>query len=355
MRLFRQGEQTTLRGTLLSLTDTRHPFPWPVDQDWAIIAHLPVVEALEGTATCRLVLCDIAEGREAIEQMVIPMTRWQKRTDLLGLAHPDEPQIVIDVNADRSTNDSVTSEVSRKGLHAMNGERRVILAMDSNNDPDGTAWAQRPGSPAMRRFLTSRIQNLAEHPDALALFVARMEASGVPRLSKCDTHTNRELRRIEAEIVKVECQFGIDKYNVTIPPLDEPPAEGRDLTPDETRQLAATYKAVDQTKRIAVDVWANEALQAGLEVHMSTRQTERRRANLLARIACADPELEPEFVRAAIAHVTREDWPHLPTIPLGACFGALTIDEASRLAAMAPTLQTSTYSRDGSGALQYAA
>ncbi len=355
-------------------TDTRAPYPWPVSQNWAIIAHLPVDEALAGHATCRLVLVDIATGIEVIGSLVMPINHWQQRTDLLGLTHPDEP--VIDIEVDLPAAEEVNEPMSmptveadpmascgpadssvggaRDGLRVATDEPRMVT-VDSTDAFDGLVlgetshWDQR-GTDVYRRFLIARIKNLAETPTALAEFIARMEELRIPRMSKCDTHTNRQLRTVEQELVRVECRHGIQVYAVTTPPLDLPD-EGRDLTDDETASLVKQYKALDQTRRVAVDVWANEALRAGFAVHMSQRQTERRRANLLARIACSDPELDPELVRAGIAHVTREDWPHMPGIPVGACFGALTIDEANRLAALAPRLGELPVKVDRTGAV----
>lgn len=44
-------------------TDTRAPLPWPVDQQWAIIAHLDVLAAMAGEEHCELILVDLGVGR----------------------------------------------------------------------------------------------------------------------------------------------------------------------------------------------------------------------------------------------------------------------------------------------------
>lgn len=78
-------------------TDTRGGWPWPVDQNWAIIAHLPVDEALSGRAVCRFVLVDIASAGTIIDQVIMPAKQWAARRDLFALAHGEEPQVAYDI------------------------------------------------------------------------------------------------------------------------------------------------------------------------------------------------------------------------------------------------------------------
>lgn len=78
-------------------TDERSEWPWAIDQQWALIAHLPVDEAMAGRATCRMVLADIASGRETVERLILPARRWQARRDLFVLAHDDEPAVRVEV------------------------------------------------------------------------------------------------------------------------------------------------------------------------------------------------------------------------------------------------------------------
>lgn len=74
-------------------TETRGEWEWPVDQRWALIAHLPVLEALKGTATCRLVLVDLEAGRNAAE-LCVRAAAWERRKDVFGLLH-DEAAIEV--------------------------------------------------------------------------------------------------------------------------------------------------------------------------------------------------------------------------------------------------------------------
>lgn len=78
-------------------TDTRGEWPAgeEMNPDWAVIAHLPVDEAMAGTAVCRLVLVDIASARQVVEDVILPARRWQARTDLFALCHADEPCVEV--------------------------------------------------------------------------------------------------------------------------------------------------------------------------------------------------------------------------------------------------------------------
>ena len=48
-------------------TDQRYELPWPVDQRWAIIAHLDVLGAIEGEENCELILVDLEVGRRGAD------------------------------------------------------------------------------------------------------------------------------------------------------------------------------------------------------------------------------------------------------------------------------------------------
>lgn len=69
-------------------TDQRGEWPWPIDQRWAIIAHLDILAALDGEAVCRLVLVDIEAGRHA-GALCVAAKAWEKRTDVFSLPIDD--------------------------------------------------------------------------------------------------------------------------------------------------------------------------------------------------------------------------------------------------------------------------
>lgn len=76
-------------------TDTRGTWEWPIDQQWGIIAHLDVGAALDGEARCRLVLVDLAAGREAGERCVWGRS-WEKRRDVFSLVVDDGVSVLVE-------------------------------------------------------------------------------------------------------------------------------------------------------------------------------------------------------------------------------------------------------------------
>lgn len=83
--------------------DRRFDWEWPIDQDRAIIAHLPVDEAMSGRATCRMILVDIASARRTIDEVIMPAKAWAQRRDLFAVAHSAEPAVSVAVaKIDRS-------------------------------------------------------------------------------------------------------------------------------------------------------------------------------------------------------------------------------------------------------------
>lgn len=69
-------------------TDTRGEWPWPIDQRFAIIAHLDILAALAGEAKCRLVLVDLEAGRHA-GALCVAAREWEKRTDVFSIPTDD--------------------------------------------------------------------------------------------------------------------------------------------------------------------------------------------------------------------------------------------------------------------------
>ena len=66
--------------------EERRDWPWPVSQDWALIAHLPVLDALAGEPKCTLVLVDLAKGRHAAD-LCKSAKQWHRSRDVFGMPH----------------------------------------------------------------------------------------------------------------------------------------------------------------------------------------------------------------------------------------------------------------------------
>lgn len=65
--------------------ETRGEWPWPIDQQHALIAHLDIPKALAtGEAVCRLVHVDLVAGREHGGECVVQAKAWESRRDVFA-------------------------------------------------------------------------------------------------------------------------------------------------------------------------------------------------------------------------------------------------------------------------------
>jgi len=205
-----------------------------------------------------------------------------------------------------------------------------------------------PADPRRRQWVISRLAALT--PDARESMAAHWP-TGVPGLKAHDGHSDAELALIVAVLDRVEAQhtipFGAPDPTLPAPPGKPAPAvsKPRPATIDEGPTMADTDVAVLRThlealpddQRQTVIAWHHEAHQAdrsfSLGVLPSARRFEILRACIWA-VTCFSSEKATdldELVRAALAGVTESDVPLQPGTIIGACFGALTIDEATRL------------------------
>ena len=67
-------------------TETRGEWPWPIDQQHALIAHLDVLGAIEGNPSCTLIYVDLVAGREDGGDTVCRAKAWNARRDVFSVA-----------------------------------------------------------------------------------------------------------------------------------------------------------------------------------------------------------------------------------------------------------------------------
>lgn len=290
--------------------DTRGEWAHEIDQRWAIIAHLPVKEALAGKATLRLVLCDIAAGREAIETIVTPMKAWGARRDLFHFTADHEPVI----------------EVAVPGVEERD---------------DGQLY---------RMWLTTRLAQVAQHELAKVRMVT-LWPEGVPGLKSGHQHTDDELALIEAVLTKVEASHSLPF--VYDPRMGEPIAEEpkpepvRWVAPDEGETLGMDHEDVlglrrrierlEPVEQSIAEQWMRETVDAGRG--FSIKQCPSRRRWLIYRVAldfATRMEGESDMVRATLALVLPEA--EQLAVTIGCALGSLTIDEARQLLELIPIL-----------------
>lgn len=111
-------------------TETRGDWPFEINQKWALIAHLPVDEALAGKAACRLVLVDIERGRYAAD-LCLAAKEWEDE-QVFALGGTD---VIVPVAQSTATTAPVVAEAAQPvavsdagdGLTAALDERRLDL------------------------------------------------------------------------------------------------------------------------------------------------------------------------------------------------------------------------------------
>jgi len=81
-------------------TETRGEWAWPISQDHALIAHLDVLGAINGTPSCTLVYVDLAAGRDHGGGTVLAAKAWNSRNDLLSVGQVDDAEIAAPAPSD---------------------------------------------------------------------------------------------------------------------------------------------------------------------------------------------------------------------------------------------------------------
>ncbi len=76
--------------------ETRGEWPWEISQDHALIAHLDVLGAIDGTPSCELVYVDLAAGREHGGATWLSAKTWEDRRDVFSVAQLDDEIAVPD-------------------------------------------------------------------------------------------------------------------------------------------------------------------------------------------------------------------------------------------------------------------
>lgn len=102
--------------------DERGEWPFVMDPGYAVIAHIPVEEALNGQATARLVLVDIAAAREVIEDVIMRARAWQARKDLFAFTM--DPPVVVKIAEPDSAEDRAA--IDRGWQQLRDGETHEI-------------------------------------------------------------------------------------------------------------------------------------------------------------------------------------------------------------------------------------
>jgi hypothetical protein len=237
------------------------------------------------------------------------------------------------------------------------------VARRDEREPIGRPWAPKAAkaTPVVERFdrsmVVERVRALvtAGHGERLAL---RWPA-GVPGLAETDGHSEDQLEQIlgvvraveddtsaqfhPADMVPATTVLAIDAVRevvASIPP--PPPAEGATLATGDVDTIASELATLTDLQRAAIGAIAAEAHADGRSISLVQRPSIRRFGIARALIALARScDLDDDATRGLLALVMDDAAAEWPTLPLGAVIGALTIDEAARLAELAPLIGTS--------------
>lgn len=311
-------------------TGTRGEWEWEIDQQWAIIAHLDVLAALDGNATCRLVLVDLEAGRQAGDACVWAR-QWEKRTDVFSLVtDDDENWISIPVEVS-SASSPLADDEQRTGSEPVTPDPVLQLANST------LSWSRE-----LKALLA------AEWP------------SGVPtpaRVRKGEaTWTPEEFERAQAAINEIVGPFdevaveperyqpAIDATSAPQPPQFD---DGGTMSGGEVSELLTIIKA--SPVRSIVNGWLHEAAEAGYSWQPRTTRSVRhfeiaRAAFHLASIIHDAPDDAGdatfiELVRTIVASVAKSDQALMPTNPIGVVLAHLSIAEAGNVADLAQSVR----------------
>lgn len=179
-------------------TDTRLEWEWDIDQRWAIIAHLPVDEALAGKAVCRLILVDLEAGRQVVEQVVMPARQWQARKDVFAVAAPFEPVVELAVDIEQA--DDGTADLLEQSI--VEHTNSSILERPT---PDDEGPFIRPDEVAELRALVKQLD-----PQAYAMFDALAKEAHRAERPFSIAHPTKRRSHIYWALIRLGRHFGPD-------------------------------------------------------------------------------------------------------------------------------------------------
>lgn len=326
-------------------TDQAGEWGYDIDQHWALIAHLDVRGAIDGQASCRLVLVDIEAGREAAEHCLWAR-QWERRTDVFSLITDDDDTCVTVEVA--STEDPATSvEAPEVTPSPPPSTDHASVDVEVEQPESGVDGSDMDADPALhiardigtwsRDFLTE-LKTLWPAGVPTPAKVRKREATWTPE----QVAVVRDLvRQVFPPFVPVDP----DRFKVT--PATEPEqVDGGPLDPAALKTLLATIKA--SPVRDVVNAWLHESQDADCSWHPAKRHTVRsfeqtRAAFALASIvddadsptAQLDDDTYLDVVRQILAACLDSDQAEHPTTPIGVAIAALDLDEAMQAEALA--------------------
>jgi hypothetical protein len=260
-------------------TDTRYDLPYEVDQQWAIIAHLDVLAALQGEAVGSLILVDLEIGRRGAD--LAQAAKEYEKVAPFSLADSHVVRVPVAVKA-------ATVE--------------TVAGLDVDKQP---AWIHDPASLTadnVRDNLLRRCRKVAEMSPAGAEW---LKAELVARSLNVRQATPAEfpliLEVLEQAETYVSAPFdplpvppvaAVVSDRVAVPTLDATPDEGPPVGDDDDEfiEMKAAYAALDDAGRSWVSQIVTESIRAGRSLHMVDARSLRRVRTMLGLALLAGDE-----------------------------------------------------------------
>lgn len=279
-------------------TDTRYDLPYQIDQQWAIIAHLDVLAALQGEAVGSLILVDLEIGRRGAD--LAQAAKDYEKVTAFSLADTHVVRVPVAVNLV----DEIAADATRDNL--LRRCRKV-----AEMSPQGAEWLK---AELVKRDLNVKQATPAEFP-----LIAEV-------LEQAETYVSAPFDPLPVPPVERSVEA-----TVTLPKLDGTPDEGPTVADGDATfaEMKAAYSALDAAGKAWVGDIVTESIQAGRSLHMVDARTLRRvRTTLGLALLAADGTEDDGALRALVHLATGVDAVLFPSVPLGAAVSIMSAAEA---------------------------
>jgi hypothetical protein len=284
-------------------TDTRYDLPYEVDQQWAIIAHLDVLAALQGEAVGSLILVDLEIGRRGAD-LAQAAKEYEKVTPFsLADSHVVRVPVAVKPAAVETVNaaDDVRDNLLRRC--------RKVAEMS----PAGAEWLK---AELVARGLNVKLATVPEFPLVLEV------------LEQAETYVSAPFDPLPVPPVAAVVSDRIPVPTLDATP-DEGPLVGHDRGDEPFGEMRDAYGALDDAGRSWVSQIVTESIQAGRSLHMVEARTLRRVRTMLGlALLAADGTEDDGAVRALVHLATGVDAVLFPSVPVGAAVSIMSADEA---------------------------
>ena len=334
-------------------TNVRSPWEWPIDQQWAVIAHLDVLAALDGEAVCRLVLVNLEAGRHA-GALCVAGKAWEKRVDVFSIPH-DDLAVRVPVEFEQIASEPVYGD-----------EEPEFGAVEIPAPPVAQQQPAPVEPPAIRHpfdDLAPRIAAIANHPKGRQMLGEAWIAAEIPFKPK---EIDFELLALEEPfpdltrlkmakqvIERVEAALSLPFLDAPVPP-DPPMAdnsvttlqpldEGAAADPAAVAKVKDWLTALSAPMKAAVKQVTTAANKAGGPISLGQRPTVRRfeiarTLVLVDRVAEGSPDDFLDLLDACLATIAGDTSGDRSDQWRGAIIASLDALRATQLAAIARNL-----------------